>query len=135
MAAGSSWQYKRWLYNISRNSYATNPTGAELVALRVFIKAIWNPITQTGTRSWLEQPYNRKAVGAGATDRYQCNVDVEPTHVLVELLSVIARDFGKVPMSDAEKTLADAFIAASGNRRYGTGPLFGGVGGSLVTIP
>lgn len=135
--AGSStkswWQYSRWTANIARNMRITEPTGAELAAVVTFLKAIWNPVTQTGTRSWLQSMYQEKAVNAG--DQYECDLDNEPTHVLVEILNAVGRDLKKIPLTDAEATLVDTLIAASGNRRYGTGALFGGVGGSLVTVP
>jgi len=136
--AGSStaswWQYARWTWNIARNARITEPTGAELTAVKTFLKAIWNPQTQTGTRSWLETAFNKKSVTAAASN-YQGDIDAEPTHVLVEMLGVVGRDFDDIPITDAEKALADTLIAATGNRRYGTGALFGGVSGSTVTIP
>lgn len=135
--AGSStkswWQYSRWTNNIARNMRITEPTGTELAAVITFLKAIWNPVTQTGTREWLQAAYQEKAVNAG--DNYECDLDTEPTHVLVEILMVVGRDLKKIPLTDAEATLVDTLISATGNRRYGTGALYGGVGGSLVTIP
>jgi hypothetical protein len=129
----SWWQYSRWVWNIARNMRITEPTGAELSAVREFLKYIWNPVTQTGTREWLQAAYQEKAVGP-ATD-YECDLDNEPTHVLVEILMVVGRDLKKIPLTDAEATEVDTLISNTGNRRYGTGPNFGGVGGSLVTIP
>ena len=131
---GSSWQYARWTANIARNARITEPTGVELAAVRTFLKAIWNPQTQTGTRSWLETAFNKKSVTAAASN-YQGDIDSEPTHVLIEMLNVVGRNFDYIPISDAEKALADTLITATGNRRYGTGELFGGVSGSTVTIP
>lgn len=128
----SAWQYSRWTNNIARNMRITEPTGAELAAVITFLKAIWNPVAQTGTRSWLQDSYQEKAVNAG--DSYECDLDTEPTHVLVEILMFVGRDLKKIPITDAEATLVDTLISATGNRRYGTGSLFGGVGGSLVTI-
>ncbi len=130
---GSNWQYARWVWNIARNSRITEPTGAELAAVKTFLKLIWNPQTQTGTRSWLETAFNKKSVTAAASN-YQCDIDAEPTHVLVELVGVVGRDFDDIPISDTEKGYADTLIAATGNRRYGTTPLYGGVGGSTVTV-
>jgi hypothetical protein len=134
--AGSStyswWQYARWMNNIGRNMRITEPTGAELAALRTFLKLFWNPVTATGTRSWLATAYNKKAVTS--TTNYVCNIDSQPTHVLVELLVVVGRDLDEIPMTDAEAGYCNTLIAATGNRRYGTGTNFGGVGGSLVTI-
>jgi len=111
----------------------TEPTGAELIAVRTFLKAIWNPITQTGTRPWLASMCQEKAVNPG--DDYACNLDNEPTHVLVEILGAVGRNLDDIPITDAEAILVNALIAATGNRRYGTGPQFGGVGGSNVTVP
>ena len=137
MAASSTsswWQYARWLNNIGRNMRITEPTGAELTALKTFINAIWDNDAQVGTRSWLKTTFDKKSVRLSAGPRG--DVDVEPTHVLVELLVAIAEDMNaNISITDAEVTLADALIAASGNRRYGTGDVFGGTSGSLVTIP
>jgi len=131
---GSWWQYARWVWNIARNSRITEPTGAELAAVKTFLKLIYNPQTQTGTRVWLADKFNRLSVTAAASN-YQGDIDSEPTHVLVEMLGVAGRDLDDIPLTDAEKGYADTLIAATGNRRYGTGALFGGVGGSNVTIP
>ena len=134
--AGSStkswWQYARWTNNIGRNMRITEPTGAELAALKLRLKFFWNPVTETGTRPWLATTYNKKAVTAGTN--YVCNIDLQPTHVLVELLVAVGRNLDEIPLTDAEAAQIDVLIAASGNRRYGTGDKFGGVGGSLVTI-
>jgi len=129
-----SWQYARWVWNIARNMRITEPTGAELAAVKTFLKAIWNPQTQTGTRSWLETAFNKKSVTATASS-YQGDIDSEPTCVLVEMLGVVGRSLDNIPMTAAEKTLADTLISATGNRRYGTSAYYGGVGGSTVTIP
>jgi hypothetical protein len=131
---GASWQYARWVGNAARNMRITEPTGAELAAVKTFLKVIWNPQTQTGTRSWLETAFNKKSVTATASS-YQGDIDSEPTCVLVEMLNVVGRDLKKIPLTAAEKTYADTLIAASGNRRYGTGDYFGGVSGSTVTVP
>ena len=48
---------------------------------------------------------------------------------------VIGRDFDDIPITDAEVALVDTLIAATGSRRLGTGDTFGGVGGSIVTVP
>ena len=131
---GGHWQYSKWIWNTARNMRITEPTGAELSAVRTFLKAIWNPQTQTGTRSWLETAFNKKSVTATASE-YQCDIDSEPTHVLVEMLGVVGRDLKKIPMTAAEKTLSDTLITAAGNdRRYGTGTVFGGTPGSTVTV-
>ena len=132
--AASNWQYARWVWLITRNSRITEPTGAALAAVKTFLKAIWNPQTQTGTRSWLETAFNKKSVTAAASN-YQGDIDAEPTHVLVEMLGVVGRNFDNIPVTAAEKTLADTLIAATGNSRYGTSPYYGNVGGSNVTVP
>jgi hypothetical protein len=135
--AGSStyswWQWARWTWNIARNMRITNPTGAELAAVRTFLKYIYNPITQTGTRPWLKDNYQEKAVNPG--DDYACNLDNEPAWVLVEILNVVGRDLKKIPITDSEVVRVSVLIVATGNRRYGTGALFGGVAGSNVTVP
>ena len=128
----SAWQYARWTWNIARNARITEPTGAELAAVVTFLKYIWNPITQTGTRPWLKTNYQEKAVNPG--DDYACDLDTEPTHVLIEILNFVGRDLKKIPLTDAEAAQVDILIAATGDRRYGTGPMFGGVAGSKVTI-
>jgi len=136
MAASSTyswWQYARWTWNIARNMRITNPAGAELAAVITFLKFIYNPVTQTGTRPWLKDNYQEKAVNPG--DDYACNLDNEPAWVLVEILNFVGRDLKKIPLTDAEAAQVDILIAATGNRRYGTGTNFGGVAGSLVTIP
>lgn len=128
----NSWQYSRWIYTISRNHKITEPTGAEKTAVIAFLKVFWNPITETGTRPWLDTAYRQKSVGSGATDRYQCNLDVEPTNVLVELISVVGRDLKKKAiMNNTEKDACNTFIAATGAGRLGTSPEYGSVGGSV----
>lgn len=124
----SWWQYARWVWLISRNMRITEPTGAELTAVKTFLKRIWNPATDTGSRPWLAQVWNEKAVNAG--DQYEGDVDNEPTNVLVEMLGVAGRDLKKIPLTSTEEGWVDTLITATGNRRFGTGPYFGGVGGS-----
>lgn len=131
----SAWQYSRWLWNIARNSRITDPTASEKAAIIVFLKAIWNPVTQTGTREWLQTMYQSKATAADNGDDYECDLDNEPVEVLVEILGAVARDLKKIPITDAEAVLAGTLITATGNRRLGVTPYFGGVGGSIVTVP
>ena len=130
---GNWWEYARWVYLISRNSRITEPTGAALSAVKEFIKTIWDPMTETGSRPWLATTFNKKAVTA--TTNYQCDIDQQPTHVLVELLASIGKDLDEIPITDAEKIEVDTLIVNTGNRRYGTTPYFGGVGGSKVSLP
>ena len=133
----SHWQYAWWVWNVGRNMRITNPTGTELAAVRTFLKAIWNPVARTGTRSWLDDDFKKKAVaGSSANTHYRCNIDTDPVWVLVELLGVVGNDMrANVPITTAEGVLINTLIAATGNRRYGQTPYFGGVGGSLVTLP
>lgn len=134
--AGSStkswWQYARWTNNIGRNARITEPEGAELDAVKTFLKSIWNAVTETGSRPWLATTFNKKAVTASTN--YVCDIDVQPTHVLIELVVAVGRDLDEIPLTDAEAAECDTLIAATGNRRYGTGDLYGGVAGSTVTI-
>ena len=52
--AGSStaswWQYARWVWLIARNARITEPTGAELTAMRTFVKAAG--FKQAGLPNW-----------------------------------------------------------------------------------
>ena len=129
-----SWSdYAKWLNNIGRNMRITEPTGAELTAVKTFINAIWDNAALTGSRPWLAPTYDKKSVRLSAGPRG--DVDVEPTHVLVELLVSIAEDMnGNVSITDAEGALIDTLITATSNRRFGTGDTYGGTSGSLVTI-
>jgi hypothetical protein len=135
MAASTTkswWQYARWTWNIARNSRITEPTGDELAAFKAFIKTFWNPMASTGTRPWLATDFQKKAVTAGSN--YQCNIDTQPTHVLVELVNMIGHDLKKIPLTDAEAARVETLIAATDNRRIGSGPKFGGVIGSEVGV-
>lgn len=138
----SFWQYKRWTLNIARNMRITEPTGVELAAVRTFIEVFWDPINQHGTRPWLQDEFVEKSV----TGEYDGDIANEPAHVLVEMVETIARDLDGPPIRDsapivggvgnADETAAvDTLITATGNRRYGTGALFGGVAGSNITLP
>jgi len=127
----NEWQYARWVQLIARNSRITLPTGAELTACRTFLKAIWNPVTQTGTREWLQDVLVQKAV----TGTYNGNIDNEPSYVIVEMLEAVADNMKQIPITDAEGVLVNTLIAATGNRRYGTSPYYGNEAGSLVTLP
>jgi len=119
----------------------TEPTGAELTAVKTFIKVFWDPINQQGTRPWLQDEFVEKSV----TGEYDGDIDNEPANTLVEMVSVIGRNLVNPPIRDsapiiggvgtADETAAvDTLISATGNRRYGTGAKFGGVGGSKVTL-
>ena len=131
----NNYEYSRWVKNIARNSRITPTDAGETTALRTFLKAIWNPVNQTGTRSWLDTPFKERATAAASGNNYICNIDVEPIPVLIRLLELVGRDLKKTPITDAEKTLIDTFMAATSNRRLGTGPIFGNVGGATYTLP
>jgi len=129
----NGWQYSRWVYNIARNAKQTEPIGVELATFKTFIKVFWNPVTQTGTRPWLENIFSRRA--ETPTTDYVCNIDVQPAHVLVKLVGIIGRDLKKVPITDAEVIPVAILLGGTNYRALGTAPYFGSVGGSLVSIP
>jgi len=126
------YQYSQWTKNIARNSRISEPTGDLLVFIRYFLKVMCNPVTGTGTRPWLRDKFGRLSVGAGAGDRYQGNIDTEPTHVLVKMLEVVGRDFKKIPITDFESLGVNILIGLADNRQLGTGPYYGGVIGDGV---
>jgi len=130
---GSSWNYSRWLKNIARNSRITEFQPAEIGFIRTFLKLIWNPITRTGTRPWLATKFNQLSMTATAD--YAGDIDIEPIHIIVKMVEVVGRDFKKIPISNFEKIEADILIADTGDRRLGTKPYFGNVGGSVVSVP
>ena len=131
----SWWQYSAWVKNVARNMRITTPTSVAFeTQIKTFIKYFWNPQTSTGTRPWLADKFMRLSVTAAAS-QYLGNIDSEPFAVQVKMVEVIGRDLKKIPITDAEKAQADALIALCQNRQYGTGPYFGGVIGSTVTIP
>jgi len=134
-ATKSWWQYSRWVNNMARNSKQTYPDGVYLAFLKVFLKAMWNPMTQTGTRPWLKDQFQRKAVQVPGDTDYQCDIDQQPAQVLVTLLTIVGRDFKKIPITDFEAAGVDIMIGLTGNLRYGTGLIYGSTSGSLVTIP
>jgi len=151
----SWWQYSRWVWNIARNMRITNPTGAELTAVKTFIKVFWDAAAGTpkGTRPWLAGPMQQKSVRSTAGVRP--DVDVEPAHVLVELVALIARDMRKIPVRDSVLVTGLGYVsevdavneliwatetdlvtpppvASRLSRRLGTGTKFGGVIGAAV---
>jgi hypothetical protein len=87
-------------------------------------------VTQTGSRPWIDDKFKRLSVNSN----YQGDIDTEPTHVLVKMLEVVGRDFKKIPITDGESIGVLILIGLSDNRHYGTGPYFGGVAGSNVTV-
>ena len=129
----SWWQYSQWVYNISRNMKMTEPTGADLSFLASFLWVIGDPNNPNATRPWLKEKFLRASVAAKAS--YSFDLATEPTHVLVNLLGVVGKDFKKIPITDFEAFGVVILISLTNNRRYGTTPYYGSVGGSLVTIP
>jgi hypothetical protein len=135
-ASVSWWQYSAWVKNIARNSRITGPITtlaiAELAVIRTFLKVIWNPTTQTGTRSWLDPKFRALAV----TGEYTGDIDTEPSWILIKMLNIVGRDLKKTPPTDAEVTAINTLMAGVYPcRRYGTGELYGGTPGSTVSIP
>ena len=129
-----SWaEYSKWTVNIARNLFANMPTisAAEDTALRTALKAFYNPVDGTGTRSWLKQPFNKKSEVEyrNASPTTPGDIDSEPVRALVEMLEVVGRDIKRIPMTTAESVLLDTLIAATGIRRLGTGATFGNVSG------
>jgi hypothetical protein len=131
----SWWQASREIRNIARNYRINLPKGTDLAAVKSFIDVVvqWDSVTSAyiGTRPWLGIKLNIKAISQ-VTD-YVGNSAVEPNYVLVKVLDHISRDFKKIPLNDTEKTALDVLIAATGNRRLGVTPHFGGVAGSIPT--
>lgn len=130
------WQYARDTRNVARNCRINLPTGAELTALQTFIDVIvkWDSGTQTfiGTRPWLALKMNMKAISQ--VTEYVGDTTVEPAYILVKYIEHISRDFKKIPVNDTEAAAVDALVAATGNRRLGTGPYFGNVIGETPTV-
>lgn len=138
--AGSSWQYSRWVKNMARNARQVGllPGGMDRWLNQLLVAAFYEPISQTGWRPWLRDAFLRKATAAGAN--YECDLSLEPDSVIIELVEVIGRDLKKIPIRDDEKAWVDAVIAfqenvMAVNRRYGTTPYYGSVGGSTVGVP
>lgn len=139
-ATGPSWQYSRWMKNYARNARITNPTdvlpyAGELTRVRTFLKGIWNPMTQTGTRPWLQTVFQQKAVQVPTDVDYQCDIDQQPAHVLVVLLEVVGRDFKKIPVTAAEVIACGIMFGAAPARVFGSKFTYGNVGGSIVHVP
>ena len=140
---GSSWQYSRWVKNLSHNARITNPTNdggvLEDDLYREIAVFFCKPTTGEGTRPWLTTSFNKLSVTA-AGSQYQFNAALEPIAVIVKAVEIIGRDLKKIPITNAEKAFLDlAFNWQEAvwdiNRRYGTAPLYGNVGGSTVGVP
>jgi hypothetical protein len=139
-ATGQSWQYSRWTKNYARNARITLPTdvlpyAGELTGIRTFLKGIWNPMTQTGTRSWLQTVFQQKAVQVPTDTDYQCDIDQQPAHVLIVLLEIVGRDFKKIPVTAAEVIACNVLFGGASARVFGSKFTYGNVGGSIVSVP
>lgn len=133
---GANWEYSRWMKNYARNCRITEPTNVlpyagELAKIQTTLKVFWDPMTQTGTRPWLKDSFQRKAVQVPGDVDYQCDIDTQPAHVLVELLEVVGRDLKKLPITVIEMMVCAFLFGGSPERVTGTGPTFGNVGGSV----
>ena len=129
--------YSRWVRNIGRNAHITNyigtapiPFPGEITIVRYFLKLIWNPQTQTGTRPWLQAKFQRLATNCTATAHYNLDIDNEPIWVLNKLVEVVGYDLKKIPMTDIEKFLADILIVYTNGRDLGIHPYYGSVIGN-----
>jgi hypothetical protein len=136
----SSWQYSRWVRNAARNARITNPTGLEELIYRICVAYFYDPVANTGTRPWLKDRFFVKATAAAPGSAYQCNIATEPISVIGELLDVVGRDLKKLPVTNAEKAVMDVLgwiqeSVVGYRRRLGTGPVFGGTSGSVITVP
>lgn len=128
--AANSWKYSMWVKNIARNARIVEPAGAELTAIKTFIKVIYDTDNAgAATRPWLGPRLHAKAVRS--LGGYEGDVDNECVPAIVKMLEIIGRDFKKIQVSNTEKAAADILIAATGVRSLGTGPTFGGVIGSI----
>lgn len=118
--AGSStaswWQYSNWIWNISRSLRINSASVSENLAVETFLKQIYDPETETGTRVWLKNVFNKKSVSADT--QYIGDPDIEPKHVDAEILGVVGRNLKEIPITDEEVAYCDTLIAATGNRRY-----------------
>ena len=135
----SWWQFSRWVYNISRNYKITEPIDTsvmppgDLTFIRTFLWVIGDPNNPVATRPWLGPKFQR--CSEAAAEGYDFDLAKEPTHVLVELLGVVGRDFKKIPLTDFEGWGCIILFNVTDYRALGTGPYFGSVGGSVVSIP
>ena len=136
---GSSWQYSRWVKNLARNARIKNPVAPgfipETFVYRVIAFFICDTTTNpvSGTRPWLAPALYRLSMSGGAD--YSFDPSIEPLPTIVKAVEVIGRDLKKLPLTDAEKAFFDIVFALTNNRRYGTKPFYGNVGGSTVAIP
>ena len=122
------WQKSRWSYVIARNSRITELAGAELAAARVFLKFFWDVTNQTGTRPWFETMFRQKSqINYRDGQTLEAGeVDSEPPSAISKMVSAVGRDLKKIPLTTAEGDEVDTLIAATGNRRTGETPFYGG---------
>jgi hypothetical protein len=137
---GANWEYSRWMKNYARNARITLPTdvlpyAGELTRIRTFLKVIWNPMTQTGSRPWLQESFQRKAVQMPGDLDQQCDIDQQPAHVLIVLLEIVGRDFKKLPVTAGEIAASGVLFGGATPRVFGTKLTYGNVGGAVVAIP
>jgi len=134
MATPAPWySYSQWVKNVARNTRIVPPTGAELAAIKTFIKVICDTDSLgTSTRPWLASRLHAKAVRPNGG--YEGDVDNECTPAIVKMLEIVGRDFKKHPVTTAEKNAADILFIACSARVFGKGPTWGGVIGSISVI-
>ena len=137
---GQNWEYSRWVKNYARNSRITEPTNVlpyanELTNIRSFLKYFWNPMTQTGTRPWLQDAFQRKATAAALGDDYRMDIDREPAAVLVEVLELVGRDLKKLPVTAGEVAQCTLLFMQASARVFGSKFTYGNVGGAIVGVP
>lgn len=149
----SWWQYSAWTKNIARNSRITEPTVDDpnvnmLPFIRTFLKVMCDPMVKGTpafldcTRPWLYDKFLRLSVNRNVSTNGVCDIDTEPTHILIRMLEVVGRDFKKTPISaDAGAAHIDEtqgvvmLIIVSEYRFLGWGPYFGGVIGDTANFP
>jgi len=128
------WDYARRIRNIARNARITNPTGAELQAIKDFIDvfAVWDDATQTydGTRPELGYKLNLRAVSSATN--YVGDSTVEPAHIIVKILEQISRAMKQYHLNLTEQTAVNMLDSLTNGRSQGNGPYFGGVVGNRV---
>ena len=84
---------------------------------------------------WLQDAFQRKAVQVPTDLDYQCDIDAQPTHVLIEMLELVGRDFKKIPVTAAETNATSILFGVASARVFGSKYTYGNVGGSIVGVP
>jgi hypothetical protein len=114
-----NWEYGKWIQIIGRSLRFNEGTTDEKSAATTFVNSEVNTY-----RTWLEAEYYKKSNPTGVTNNYQFNA---------RMIEEIGRDIMKTGIAtDAEKTVCDALITATGDRYLGDQ---GNIGGSDVTLP